>query len=66
MKVRKLTALVMAGAMTASMGTAAFADEAKELPTIDSITLGEDYTDLEATIKFLKHRTDIVDTTFQD
>ncbi len=66
MKVRKLTALVMAGAMTASMGTAAFADEAKELPTIDSITLGEDYTDLEATIKFLTHRTDIVDTTFQD
>lgn len=66
MKARKLTALVMAGAMTASMGTAAFADEAKELPTIDSITLGEDYTDLEATIKFLTHRTDIVDTTFQD
>ncbi len=66
MKVRKLTALVMAGAMTASMGTAAFADEANELPTIDSITLGEDYTDLEATIKFLTHRTDIVDTTFQD
>ena len=66
MKVRKLTALVMAGSMVASMGTAAFADEAKELPTIDSITLGEDYTDLEATIKFLTHRTDIVDTTFQD
>ena len=66
MKVRKLTALVMAGAMTASMGTAAFADEEKELPTIDSITLGEDYTDLKATIKFLTHRTDIVDTTFQE
>ena len=61
-----MTALMLAGAMTASMGTFAFADEAKELPTIDSIKLGEDYTDLTATIKVLTHRTDIVDTTFQD
>ena len=66
MRVRKMTALMLAGAMTASMGTFAFADEAKELPTIDSIKLGEDYTDLTATIKVLTHRTDIVDTTFQD
>ena len=61
-----MTALMLAGAMTASMGTFAFADEAKELPTIDSIKLGEDYTDLTASIKVLTHRTDIVDTTFQD
>lgn len=40
MRVRKMTALMLAGAMTASMGTFAFADEAKELPTIDSIKLG--------------------------
>lgn len=66
MRVRKMTALMLAGAMTASMGTFAFADEAKELPTIDSIKLGEDYTDLTASIKVLTHRTDIVDTTFQD
>ena len=66
MRVRKMTALMLAGAMTASMGTFAFADEAKELPTIDSIKLGEDYTDLTATIKVLTHRTDIVDTIFQD
>ena len=32
--------------------------------TIDKLTLGEDYTDLEADIKFLTHRTDIVDTVF--
>ena len=35
MRVRKMTALMLAGAMTASMGTFAFADEAKELPTIE-------------------------------
>lgn len=32
------------------------------LPTYDSIKLGEDYKDITATIKFLTHRTDIVDT----
>lgn len=65
MKVKKLTALVMAGAMmgTMAMTSMAFADEA-ELPTLDTIVLGEDYTDLEATIKVLTHRTDIVDTVF--
>ena len=66
MRVRKMTALMLAGAMTASMGTFAFADEANELQTIDSIKLGEDYTDLTASIKVLTHRTDIVDTIFQD
>ena len=60
MRVRKMTALMLAGAMTTSMGTFAFADKAKELPTIDSIKLGEDYTDLTASIKVLTHRTDIV------
>ena len=36
------------------------------LPTIDSLKLGEDYTDLKATLKVLTHRTDIVDTKFAD
>ncbi|MDF2611936.1 MAG: sugar transporter substrate-binding protein, partial [Lachnospiraceae bacterium] len=31
-------------------------------PTIDSLKLGEDYKDIKADIKFLTHRTDIVDT----
>lgn len=35
-------------------------------PTIDSLKLGEDYTDITADLKFLTHRTDIVDTKFQD
>ncbi|MHB8128553.1 MAG: ABC transporter substrate-binding protein [Mobilitalea sp.] len=33
-------------------------------PTIDSLKLGEDYTDITADLKFLTHRTDIVDTKF--
>lgn len=32
------------------------------LPTIDQLTLGEDYTDLSADLVVLTHRTDIVDT----
>lgn len=35
------------------------------MPTIDSLTLGEDYTDITATLEFKTHRTDIVDTVFQ-
>lgn len=63
---KQITALAMAGAMvmTMGMGTMAFADE--EIPTIDTLTLGEDYTDLTADIKVLTHRTDIVDTVFAD
>lgn len=34
--------------------------------TIDQIKLGEDYTDIKADLKFLTHKTDIVDTTFQE
>lgn len=37
----------------------------KELK-LDQLVLGEDYTDLNATIKVLTHRTDIVDTIFTD
>lgn len=34
--------------------------------TIDQLTLGEDYTDLTADLRFITHRTDIVDTVFQE
>lgn len=34
--------------------------------SLASITLGEDYTDISADLKFLTHRTDRVDTTFQE
>ena len=33
--------------------------------TIDQIKLGEDYTDIKADLKFLTHKTDVVDTTFK-
>jgi ABC-type glycerol-3-phosphate transport system substrate-binding protein len=36
--------------------------EKDTLPTIDSLKLGEDYTELTASIKFLTHRDDIVNT----
>lgn len=36
------------------------------LPTIDSLKLGTDYTDITADLKFLTHRTDIVDTRFAE
>lgn len=35
-----------------------------ELPTIDSINLGEDYQDVTATVHILTNRTDIADTTY--
>lgn len=41
--------------------------ESSSLPEkITDIKLGEDYTDLKADIKILTHKTDIVDTVFQD
>lgn len=33
-----------------------------DIPSLNEITLGEDYTDIEASLTFLTHRTDIVDT----
>ena len=34
--------------------------------TIDQIKLGEDYTDIKADLKFLTHKTDIIDSVFMD
>lgn len=36
------------------------------VPTIDQINLGTDYKDIKADLKFLTHRTDVVDTVFAD
>ena len=33
--------------------------------SLDQITLGEDYTDITAKLKFLTHKTDVIDTTFK-
>ena len=74
MKKKKAIALAMAAAMTMSLAACGNngkseegggSSEATDV-TIDQITLGEDYTDIEADLKFLTHKTDVVDTKFQD
>lgn len=66
MKFKKVTAVVLASVMAASMATvggttAVFADG--ELNYAD-ITLGEDYTDISAELKFLTNRTDMLDADY--
>lgn len=74
MKVKKMVALAMASVMTLSTvacgntetasqsagetTTDAAVETASGVPTYASIKLGEDYTDLTATIKFIHHKTD--------
>lgn len=55
---KKLLALILSVMMLMSM--ASFASAEATVPTIDQIKLGEDYTDLTVTIKWLTHRTDLV------
>lgn len=38
----------------------------KKLPSFDEIELGKDFTDLEADLKFITHRTDSIDTVFAE
>ncbi|NLJ30456.1 MAG: carbohydrate ABC transporter substrate-binding protein, partial [Clostridiales bacterium] len=68
---KKVLSFVLALAMVLSMsacgqsgsGSASSqASSGKKLPTIDSLKLGEDYKDIKADLKFLTHRTDIVNT----
>lgn len=66
MKFKKVTAVVLASVMAASMATvggatAVFADG--ELNYAD-ITLGEDYTDITAELKMLTNRTDMLDSDY--
>ncbi len=68
--VQRMLAVTMAGAMVLSMtacgGGNKGGGEKTELDlTIDQIKLGEDYTDLSADLKFLTHKTDVIDTRFQ-
>ena len=65
MKAKKIMSLALAASMMLSMGIAGNASEAGEVPTIDKITVGEDYKDLTATVKILTNRTDIVDTVYK-
>ncbi len=74
MKKKKVLALTIAAAMTLSLAACGNnnksekgggSSEATDV-TIDQITLGEDYTDIKADLHFLTHKTDVVDTKFQD
>lgn len=75
MKKKKVFALTLAAVMTLSLAACGNnggsgkggngGGKATDV-TIDQITLGEDYTDIEADLHFLTHKTDVVDTKFQD
>lgn len=67
MKKRVFTMMMAAALCTAMLAPAAVKAEESGAPvTIDQITLGEDYTDIEANLKFLTHKTDVVDSLFQE
>lgn len=75
-KFKRVAACAMATMMTFSLAAcggsgsgsqeSSTGDSTAEAVTIDQITLGEDYTDLEADLKFLTNRTDIIDSDFAE
>lgn len=72
--VKRLLTLTLTGAMTLSLAGCGGdsgdnkGDKKEEefSLTLDQIKLGEDYTDVKADLKFLTHKTDIIDSTFKD
>lgn len=70
MRAKKVTCIGLAVAMAMSLTACGGSDSKKkedkkvELPTLDAIKLGEDYTDIKADIKILTDRTDIVDSVY--
>ncbi|HBI61397.1 MAG TPA: sugar ABC transporter substrate-binding protein [Lachnospiraceae bacterium] len=72
--VKRLLALTLTGAMTLSLAGCGSKDDGGDGKkddeefslTMDQIKLGEDYTDVKADLKFLTHKTDVIDTTFKD
>lgn len=64
---RRTISLGLAAAMTVSMtaGATMVCSAEGGIPTLDQIKVGEDYQDLEASIKILTNRTDIVDTVYK-
>lgn len=59
---KKVAAATLSSAIVLAPMTVMGAESEAAGLTLDQITLGEDYTDVEADLKFLTHRTDIVDT----
>lgn len=72
--VKRLLALTLTGAMALSLAGCGSKDDGGDGKkddeefslTMDQIKLGEDYTDVKADLKFLTHKTDVIDTTFKD
>ena len=66
----KVIAASMAAAMIVSMagcGSSKKKVEATKIDvTFDQIEVGKDYTDIKADLKFLTHKTDVVDTKFKE
>lgn len=67
---KRLLAVILAGTLASSLAACNKKEEAKAEKTdigvtFNQIKLGE-HTDLKANLKFLTHKTDIVDTTFKD
>lgn len=66
---KKAIALTLAAAMSASLltacggsGAGGTAESAEStLPAYNELTVGTDYTDLKADLKFISHRTDLID-----
>ena len=66
---KKLVAASLVVAMVGSMagcGGKKKTEKTKIDVTFDQIEVGKDYTDIKADLKFLTHKTDIVDTTFKN
>lgn len=74
---KKMLAVAASAAMVLSLGACGSGDSGSENEsggepqeqmdvTIDQIKLGEDYTDIKADLKFLTHKTDIIDSVFMD
>lgn len=56
----------MMGALTGCGGSKETAEKTDIDVTFDQIKVGEDYTDVKADLKFLTHKTDVVDTKFKE
>lgn len=66
---RRMVSAALAAAMVFSLtgcGQKKQVEKQEMDVTIDQIKLGEDYTDITADLKFLTHKTDVIDTKFQE
>ena len=72
MKAKRVLAVTMAAMMIMSLtacgnsGNSGGKEKTKIDVTFDQIEVGKDYTDIKADLKFLTHKTDVIDTKFQE